>query len=163
MFHGSGLFFLSQLTSGLNSAKRITYSAAPVPPAPINTKRGIKLGCFLACPRIWRSMFAAQAYLHAERRLGHTLSRFCNLAERTSKRGPDRKEVWGGEISQGPPRSTKLCWADNLGHSRLHGVGGSVYSFGRVHVLPQGTPGQQVGAGLSLPDTLLRKPLGVTV
>ena len=43
------------------------------------------LGCFLACPRIWRSMFAAQAYLHAERRLGHTLSRFCNLAERTSK------------------------------------------------------------------------------
>lgn len=66
-------------------------------------------------------------------------------------------------IKQGPPRSTKLCWADNLGHSRLHGVGGSVYSFGRVHVLPQGTPGQQVGAGLSLPDTLLRKPLGVTV
>jgi hypothetical protein len=47
--------------------------------------RELTLGCFLACPRIWRSMFAAQAYLHAERRLGHTLSRFCNLAERTSK------------------------------------------------------------------------------
>lgn len=39
----------------------------------------------MACPRIWRSMFAAQAYLHEERRLGHTLTSFCNLAERTSK------------------------------------------------------------------------------
>ena len=46
MFWGSGLVFLD--VTGLNKAKRKTYSAALVPPAPVNRKKGIKLGCFLA-------------------------------------------------------------------------------------------------------------------
>jgi hypothetical protein len=47
LFQGSRLFFWSQLISELNSAKHITYRAAPVPLSPINRKRGIKRGYFL--------------------------------------------------------------------------------------------------------------------
>lgn len=41
---------------------------------------------------------------------------------RTSPRLGTRQEGGlGWRNKPGTPRSTKLCWADNLGHSRLHG------------------------------------------
>lgn len=66
LFLGSGLFFLFHLTSRLNNAREVTYSAVSVLPAPIQMKREIKLRCVQTWLKVWQSMVSQRSIIGKE-------------------------------------------------------------------------------------------------